>query len=329
MPELRFDPLSGTWVIVAPERALRPDTLRREERPSPGSPDACPFCTGHEHMTPPEVARTGTGTPDAPGWQVRVVPNLYPLVGTGATTAPDHGHDPPLQDRPRHDPLRQARPARGTHEVVVLSPDHARTLARLGDAQATEVFEVLRDRVVALLGAGHRYVQVLVNHGREAGASIEHPHAQLVGIDMAPPAVLGEAERMAGAGGCTLCAAVERDGDGDLAVVRGDVAGWCPWWSGVPFEVLLAPRAHEPRFERSAWLGAAALALRDTLARLERALGDPAYNVVVHTAPEPSTPDYHWHVHLWPRLTRPAGFEYGTGILVNVVVPEAAAESLA
>ncbi len=123
VPELRRDELSGRWVLLAPGRAARPHTFGSSAPDAPG-PDACPFCPGNEHLTPPEVYRTGDGAPDTPGWRVRVVPNLYPIVG-----GPDAGPG-----------------ATGAHEVVVLSPAHRDSFAQLDDAQATEVLTVLRDR---------------------------------------------------------------------------------------------------------------------------------------------------------------------------------------
>ncbi|HWW45163.1 MAG TPA: galactose-1-phosphate uridylyltransferase, partial [Acidimicrobiia bacterium] len=166
MSELRQDELSGRWVLLAPGRAARPHTFASPE-PDARGPDACPFCPGNEHLTPPEVYRTGGGAPDTPGWRVRVVPNLYPIVG-----GPEAGPG-----------------ATGAHEVVVLSPDHRQDLGALDDDQTVEVFGVLRDRSRALARDGHAHVQVAVNHRPGAGASIEHPHAQVLALDFVPPAV--------------------------------------------------------------------------------------------------------------------------------------------
>ena len=213
--------------------------------------------------------------------------------------------------------------------MVVLSPDHGRSFDRLDDGQLDDVLGVVVQRVRHHLASGRQYVQVLVNHGRKAGASIEHPHLQLVAIDLPPPTVVGEAERLSECDACLLCDAVERDGDGELAVCSSDdAAAWCPWWSGVPFEMLVAPRRHEARLETSADLGAVARTLRAALVRLDATLGDPPYNVVFHSAPRPGGDAFHWHVHVWPRLTILAGFEQGTGVLVNIEPPEQAAPAL-
>ena len=320
---MRRNPLNGLWVIVAPERAARPDTFRSdgEAGASEGDRDAiaCPFCPGNESMTPPEVSRTGQGDPDTPGWRIRVVPNLYPMVaGPAPTTRATFSRF--------HDTVRGG----GAHEVVILSPSHQRSLADLTGAEIEEVFEVLADRMRTHLGAGHEYVQILVNHGKAAGASIEHPHTQLVAIGVAPPAVLAEAERIAGSPECPLCRAVLEDADraGPLSIADASAPIWCPWWSGTPFEIMVAPRVHQPRFEHSPHLGDVARSVGHALDLLRRVLGDAPYNVVVHTAPEPDGGAFHWHVHIWPRVVIQAGFESGTGILVNQVPPENAAAAL-
>jgi len=161
--ELRMDALSGQTVIVAAGRAARPHTVPPDAPEDPARVAECPFCAGHETMTPPELARTGAGEPGSPGWRVRVFPNLYPIVSS--------------------------------HEVVVLSPDHTRSFARLDVTQTVEVMTVLRDRVARQLAAGNPYAVAFVNHRRAAGASIAHPHAQVVALDFAPPEAIAEHRR--------------------------------------------------------------------------------------------------------------------------------------
>ena len=157
MQELRTDELTGAQVIIAPGRATRPEVFRPAAADATGTPPAtCPFCEGHEAMTPPEVARAGGGAPDAPGWQVRIVPNLYPIVGDGVP---------------------------GAHEVIVLSPAHDGRLDRLSSDAATAALVALRDRAAYHLDAGLVHAQPMLNQGRASGASIEHPHAQLVVLD--------------------------------------------------------------------------------------------------------------------------------------------------
>ena len=303
VPELRHDPLTDRLVIVAPERAARPDTFRVAPHPLPASVETCPFCSGHELKTPPEVARSGDGAPDTPGWRVRVVPNLYPLVGG---------------------------PVTGAHEVAILSPAHDRPLGALTDDEAVEVFTVLRDRVAHHLGAGLAHVQVFVNQGKPAGASIEHPHAQLVGLDFVPPAVAAEQARFLAAGRDLIAEAVAAHRASEHTVVDGPAVAWCPPASSTPFEVLVAHRSTRAGFDdaRDPEVAVVARATREALARMHEVLGDAAYNLTIHTAPRDAPPGGHWYVRIAPRVSVLAGFEQATGVYVNVAPPEVAAAAL-
>jgi UDPglucose--hexose-1-phosphate uridylyltransferase len=190
---------------------------------------------------------------------------------------------------------------------------------------------VLRDRARAHAAAGLGSTHVFVNHGAEGGASLAHPHAQVIAVDLQPPAVLGEVARITTPAGCLVCREVERHGDDAALVVVSSAGGelWCPWASGTAFEMLLAPRRHRPRFEEAEdELAAVAGLLRDGLARLDRAVPGAPYNLAVHSRPAARPEDYHWHVHVWPRLQREAGFERGSGLLVDVTGPEQAAARL-
>ena len=216
------------------------------------------------------------------------------------------------------------------HEVVILSPAHDRSLARLEEGQVLQILHTLQDRARAHTAAGHLYTQLLVNHGVDAGASMTHPHAQIVAIDLAPPTIDDEIDHLTDGDSCVVCREIERlDHDTSLWVAGQDAPIWCPWWSSTAFELLLAPRRHRERFEDAGpELEAVAVALRDGLARLDRLLGDPSYNLFVHTLPADREVDYHWHIHICPRLQVDAGFELGTGIAVNTVDPADAARRL-
>jgi UDPglucose--hexose-1-phosphate uridylyltransferase len=289
--------LSGRDVIVAEGRAARPTTFTASDDEGRSSGE-CPFCPGEEQKTPPEVARAGGGEPDAPGWQVRAFPNLYPIVEA--------------------------------HEVVVLSPDH-RSFADLDDHEALTVFEILRNRVHAHLEAGHVYGVAIINHLKAAGASIAHPHAQVFALDVVPRAVDEAVARVRDAG----IDLVQADAAPEELMVARDrgVTTWCPYASAAPYQLRLAHDDAGARFDLTAdgVLVAIAVALRDALRQLRDALGDAPYNVVVHTAP-PSSQDgaqpFHWYVEVIPRITVPAGFEQATGILVNTVPPDQAAALL-
>jgi UDPglucose--hexose-1-phosphate uridylyltransferase len=293
MSQLRHDPLSGRDVIIAAGRAARPNTFVAS-RDDGESVSDCPFCPGNESATPPELARVGDGAPGQPGWQVRVFPNLYPIVEA--------------------------------HEVVVLSPDH-RSFAALGDDEAATVFTMLRDRAHVHLEAGHVYSVAIINHLRGAGASIAHPHAQVFALDVVPPEVEAAVARMRVA---DVDLVREDASPAELLVTRADdVSVWCPAASTSPYQLRLAHDDARERFDLAPddVIRPIAVALRHTLARLRDALGDVPYNVVVHTAPRDGAP-FHWYVDVVPRVAVIAGFEQATGILVNTMPPEQAAEML-
>jgi UDPglucose--hexose-1-phosphate uridylyltransferase len=254
-------------------------------------------------MTPPEVFRTGSGAPETPGWRVRVVPNLYPLAGDGVP---------------------------GAHEVTVLSPDHRAAFGDLADDAAAEVFSVLRDRSAHHLAQGCAHAQPFINYGKAAGASIAHPHAQLVALGFVPPAVEHDVERFAAAGRDLVALAMDDALDGAHGVLHGAAPAWCPAASRSPYEMLIAHPDASARFDTAPdeHVAAVAHATRRSLAAVAEVLGDVPYNVVVHTAPAGVTRDFHWYVRIMPRLTVTAGFESGTGVQVNTVPPEMAAAAL-
>jgi UDPglucose--hexose-1-phosphate uridylyltransferase len=303
MPEIRHDALTDRLVIVAGDRAARPETFRRTVEPPSAHPKDCPFCPGHEKETPPEVARLGPGPADEPGWTLRVVPNLYPIVGGSVA---------------------------GAHEVIVMSPAHDRSLGALTLDGAIDVLRVLRDRAALHLAAGLAHVVPFVNHGAAAGASIEHPHAQLVALDFVPPAVSDDLARFERSGRDLVADSLSTARGSVYAVIDGPAPAWCTPGASEPFEVLVAHRSTRARFDEAtdAEIEVVARSTRDVLGRLAGLLGDPPYNLVIHTAPPAARPGYHWYARITPRLTVTAGFERGTGLFVNVVPPEHAAAAL-
>jgi UDPglucose--hexose-1-phosphate uridylyltransferase len=318
--ELRQDPLGGGWVAITAGRAARPEAFLGDVG-TPRGPLGCPFCPGNEHMTPPEVwadRDPGTG-PDRPGWHVRVVPNKFPAFA-----------GPPAEAR-HNGGLYRSAPTAGVHEVVIHNPDHEATLADLPVAAVTRVMAAWRRRLAAHRDPAFGAVLVIVNQGRTAGASLEHPHSQVFATAGRPDRVRAEVERLAG-DACAACATVAAERDGPRLVgADGGLLVLCPWASAAPFEALLLPAAHRPRFEEDGGAGAdAAMAagLGDLLRRFRGVAGDHApYNLVLHSAP-PEVDDFHWHLHLLPRLTTYGGFELGTGVIINVVDPDRAAEAL-
>ena len=320
MSQLRLNPLTGRWVTIAIDRDARPGDLISRQLPVQADLSLpCPFCRGNEEASPPALE-----TYDRQGeWVVRIVPNRYPAFDG----------DEPLRVNNLGPVFTQAV-ASGIHEVLVFTPEHGGTWADLDDAQAAVTMAAIRDRMEAHAGRPQiRYTQVIVNHGREAGASLEHPHGQLLGIPFVPGEI---AEEEAGfrrfEGSCLLCTTLEAEEAAHHRVVYADerVLVVCPFWSGTPFEMLVLPRAHEVHVTAAAPPDVAAVgrAMRDVLGRLRATVGDVAYNLVFHTAPHRHAGPYHWHVHVLPRLTSLAGFEQGTGVMIDIVSPEMAAKQL-
>jgi UDPglucose--hexose-1-phosphate uridylyltransferase len=321
LSQLRLNPLTGRWVTIAAERSLRPGDFsprRLQVESDPARP--CPFCPGNEEATPPALETYGPNGQ----WQVRVVPNLYPAFSG----------DEPMSVSNLGPVFTQAS-ASGIHEVLVLAPEHDIGWADLDDRGAGLAMAAIRDRMEDhARHANVRYTQAIVNYGREAGASLVHPHGQLLGIPFVPGELAEERSGfMRFEGSCLLCTTVEAELSAGHRVVHDDdrVVVLCPYWSGQPFEMLVIPKEHGTHLARSSPPDVVAVghALRTVLDRLRRVVGDVAYNIVFHTAPHHQRDEhFHWHVHVVPRLTSVAGFEQGTGVLINIVAPETAAQQL-
>lgn len=320
MSQLRLNPLTGRWVTVAVERAARPAELISRQLPVESDPARkCPFCPGNEEATPPALETYGPNG----RWLVRVVPNLFPAFeGNESLRVQNLG------------PVFTQASASGVHEVLVFSPEHTDTWADLDDKHAGLAMAAIRDRMEDHARRSTvRYTQAIVNSGREAGASLEHPHGQLLGIPFVPGEI---AEEEAGfrrfEGSCLLCTLVEAEGQAGHRTVLEDerVIVICPFWSGAPYEMLVIPRHHEVHLENTspAEVVAVGRAIRDALVMLRAKMGEAAYNLVFHTAPHHHEGPFHWHVHIVPRLTSLAGFEQGTGVMINIVAPELAARHL-
>jgi len=331
VPELRIDPLTGLRTIVAGERADRPGGGFHVQPQPELDPESDPFLEGHEDRTPPELfaLRPDGGRENTPGWLVRVVPNLYPALGS-QDGRPGPGEDPLAVGRGEPD-LFAAREASGAHEVIVNTPRPANSLAQL-DAEELEVaMDVWRERSRAHEDAA--YVHVIVNEGREAGASLPHTHAQLYALPFVPAAVARERERFTAYSDRTqgrnlledLLQEEVRRSDRIVSIDREAVA-IAPFASRVPFQLQLVPRRPRARFEDDGPL--AGSLLLDVLGRLERVLGAvPPFNLWVRTAPS-GAEHFCWRIDLLPRLTHLAGLELGTGVNLNIMPPERAAALL-
>lgn len=325
MPELRQDPTTNEWIVVATERARRPHDFRcPSNRPAqPAFDEACPFCPGHEAATPPEVlARRQHGAANEPGWSVRVVPNRF------AALKPEGSTD----RRVEHDFFRWMDGI-GYHEVIIETPVHNRSMARMEPGEIEAVLVAYRDRYLALR-ADRRVKQVLVfkNYGEAAGTSLLHPHSQLVATPVVPAYIrmkYEEAVRYSDATGhCVYCDLLDFERRAGQRVLEetAEFIVFHPFASGTPFETWILPKRHHAAYSQVSMEQLAGLAgvLGGVLARLSDLLGDPDYNYVLHSAPiEAEDEDYyHWHLQLVPRLTRIAGFEIGSGMRINTARPE-------
>lgn len=290
---LRRDPISGRLVAVSAARARRPGATRGiVEPPTDAELDSCPFCEGREDRTPPETLAVSVRDrrPDTPGWQVRVVPNLYPAF-----------------DR---------------QEVVISVPRHSRSLAELDDAELACVAAAWQTRAETARRERFGYVHALLNEGRDAGASLPHSHTQLVWLREVPESISAERTRFGDCGVCELVAREEHlleERDGVVALVHP--AG------RLPYEALIAPRGHEGDGFASERLPTALALLAGTIRRLQAVEGPVPLNAWLHTVPLAGG-DGHWHVELLPRLAILAGVELGSGVYVNALPPESAATAL-
>jgi UDPglucose--hexose-1-phosphate uridylyltransferase len=327
LPELRKDPVTGRWVIISTRRRKRPNDFRIERSTALGG-DYCPFCPGHEELTPSEVLAFRNGSaPNGPGWDLRVVPNKFPALQVEGTL-----------DR-EGEGLFDRMNGIGAHEVVIENPDHAKTLASMTEPEIERILWAFRERILDLKrDRRFRYILVFKNHGAAAGASLEHSHSQLIALPIVPDFVReeldGARQHFAAKERCVFCDIVRQEIAADRRIIQedADVVAISPYAPRFPFETWILPRRHGARYEdapRNEYEGLARM-LKSVLARMNRTLESPAYNLIIHSSPftEETTDYYHWHVELMPKLTRTAGFEWGTGFYINPTSPEEATEVL-
>ncbi len=327
MPELRKDPITGRWVIISTDRARRPTDFVRERTAFPAS-RICPFCPGMETKTPPEIlAYRESGQPNSPGWLVRVVPNKFPALRVEG--------DLNKQGEGLYDRMNGV----GAHEVIIETPEHNTSLSQMSEKQVADVFFAFRDRMIDLRrDVRLRYVIAFKNHGAAAGATLEHPHSQLIALPVVPKRVQEELE---GAyryysfrERCIYCDILQQElQTRERIIFESDhFIVIAPFASRFPFETWIVPRRHNAHFEafeppviqNLGWV------VRTVLRKIDKALEQPPYNFMLHTAPLQEGPldHYHWHLEVIPKLTKVAGFEWGTGFYINPTPPEEAAQFL-
>lgn len=329
MPELRRNPITGQWVIIAPERGGRPHELARPGRRAAALAHVktCPFCPGNETMTPPAITEVPGGGSDA-RWQLRVFPNRYPALSPEAATL-DLASSP----------LFEAVPGVGAHEVIVETPVHNRFPVDRTDEEMLLLVTAYRQRCAELMSrASVRYVLIFKNHGEEAGTSLEHPHSQVIAAPLVPENMRRSheiaREHHERTGRCLLCDVAEEESRAASRVVFRDdkFVVFHPFAAARPAETWVIPLAHQAALHQLSDESAMAFArvLRRTLRQLSTGFGDPDFNFAVHSAAKPDAdkPYLHWYLQLMPRLSKPAGFELGSGIFINTSPPELTAEQM-
>jgi UDPglucose--hexose-1-phosphate uridylyltransferase len=321
MTELRKDPITGRWVIISSERSKRPsDFLLAPHRKVGGF---CPFCDGNEFTTPHEILamRPDNSRPNGPGWSLRVVPNKFPALQIeGELNKEGRG-------------MYDAMNGIGAHEVVIETPQHDETLATMDERRIQNVIWAFRERLVDLKrDQRFKYILIFKNHGIPAGATLEHSHSQLIALPIVPKRVREEVEGAAHYFSykerCVFCDIIRQEVMEGVRVIseNPEFIVLSPFAPRFPFETWILPKKHRARFEDSPENQFEYLSriLRDTLARLDAVLEQPAYNFIIHSAPfRESHEDYfHWHMEIMPKLTRVAGFEWGSGFYINPTPPE-------
>ena len=337
MGELRKDPILGRWVIIATERSKRPDAFGKEQKKVKEDARQCPFCNGKEKMTPPEIysVRDPRTKPNEPGWRVRVVPNKFPACNMDVALA-KKGYGV-------HDMMTNY----GAHEVIIEGPDHNKELNSQTIDGISEVLNVLQKRIEDLkVNEDLRYILLFKNKGKGAGATLTHPHHQLIALPITPKRVR---EELRGAQfyfklkeRCIYCDIIEQEKSwGERIVYENDsFISFCPYASRFPFETWIMPKDHSVDFHSQVAKEKTRLLadmLKKILTKIDKTLGNPDYNYVVHSAPnrfprhgywQTIEQDFHWHIEFFPWLTKVAGFEWGSGFYINPVSPEMAAKYL-
>ncbi|OGX17589.1 MAG: galactose-1-phosphate uridylyltransferase [Omnitrophica WOR_2 bacterium RBG_13_44_8b] len=328
MSELRRDPIVGRWVIVDTDHPATPEEFEHETHGWRGG--TCPFCYGNESLTPPEIeAMRDPGTlPNTSGWQVRVVPNKFPALQIEGEL-----------DR-RGLGIYDMSNGIGAHEVLIESPYHHKDLPDLLNEEIERVIAMLCRRAKDLINDKRfKYIMVFKNYGPAAGASLEHPHTQMIALPMVPKNAL---EKLKGAHNyfefrerCIFCDMIRQEMQEKERIILENkyFISFCPFVSRFPFEIMIAPKRHNGYFCHMPPEEMPALAsiVKDTISKVKKVFASPAYNFMIHSSPingDGSTDYFHWHIEFIPKLTRVAGFEWGTGFYLVSTPPELAAKYL-
>jgi UDPglucose--hexose-1-phosphate uridylyltransferase len=324
MSELRLDPTTGEWVIIAADRGSRPHeySRRRSRKQVPYYLAGCPFCPGNEALTPPAVLEI----PGSGGWRLRGFPNKFAALRPAAS-----------QERSSNGPLFTAIPGQGVHEVLVETPEHNGFPALREEEQIRLMVQAYQQRYLALQAQPWiQYVLVFKNQGEEAGTSLEHPHSQIIAAPVVPERVQRQGkiarnyfERV---GQCLYCQLAQEELRLRIRLVYQDerFVVFHFFAAAHAAETWIVPLEHQASFGELDARGLAGLAsiLGRTLRQLRNGFGDPDFNYAIHSAlgSGQGQPDSHWYLQLIPRLSKAAGFEIGSGMYINEAAPEGTAE---
>jgi len=335
--ELRKDYLLNRWVVSATERARRPNDFVKPKTVQ-AKADTCPLCPGNEHMTPPAVLtylRTERGTRKDreegnfrfKTWLVRTVPNMFP-----AFTPPKNPSD--AQNIMQNENFGKAI---GHHEVLIETPNHNDHPPDTPLPQLINVIDAYKDRLIEISSKPYvKYVQIFRNHGVEAGASLSHPHSQIIAVPFLPTI---PGEEMAASktyfdhhGSCIFCDITNKEKQTERHILENDYFEvFAPYASVHPVEFWIVPKHHATNILDHSLdeTHSFAQTLQTTLKALKVLVNDPPYNFGIHQAiNEDSRGWYHWHVEVYPHLAIWAGFEKSTGMYINTITPETAAQEL-
>jgi UDPglucose--hexose-1-phosphate uridylyltransferase len=327
MPELRKDPIISRWVIISTERGKRPSSFSPPDKKLPDG--FCPLCPGNEDKTPPEVFayRSPGSQANTPGWSLRVVPNKFPALRIEGEL-----------DR-RGEGIYDKMNGIGAHEVIIECPEHTATLSSVSQEHFEKVLLSYRARMNELYrDRRFKYIAIFRNQGEVAGASLAHPHSQIIALPIVPKRLMeeldGSKEHFNYKERCVYCDIIRQEKEQAVRIANEnqDFLAITPFASRFPFEIWILPKKHSSSFEEISDRHYTSLAeiFSDTLKRLSLSLNDPPYNFMLHTSPvsEKFNDYYHWHFEIIPRLTRVAGFEWGSGFYINPTAPEDAAQFL-
>jgi UDPglucose--hexose-1-phosphate uridylyltransferase len=325
MPELRKDPISGRWVIISVERGKRPtDFVSPSQKRKAGG--FCPFCPGNEHTTTSEIIafRPASTAPNSPGWTLRAVPNKFPALQI-------HGELHKMGEG-----VFDKMNGIGAHEVIIETPEHQFSLATMPPRAVEDVLWAYYFRLMDLKkDFRFKYVLIFKNEGEVAGSALEHSHSQLIALPIIPKSVKEEMDTSKqyydSKERCLLCDIISQELDAGKRVVyeNDKYAALAPFAPREPFETWILPKRHESNFgpPDKSFSGLADI-LQKVLKQLDKVLDTPPYNYILHTSAfkDEINDYYHWHIEIVPKLTKTAGFEWGSGFYINPTPPEEAAK---